>query len=483
MKNHRILGPALVCLAALFGAPSLVHAQPTVTSTTTTATNELGLEELVRSVEQRFPALLAAEQDKRAAEADRTSAAGGFDPSFKTSAGVIPIGGYPSQRLDTSIDQPLPFWGSSVFAGYRIGRGEFPVYDGKLVTNELGELRAGARINLWRDGPIDRRRANIERASLGVDIAERGFDQQRIDVVRVASFRYWDWVAAGKRLAIARAWLDLALVRDAGLARRVEAGDVPAFERQENERAILQRKAQAVAAQRSLEQAAIELSLFLRTESGAPILPDPSRLPAKIPEPTPLSPARIAADERAALERRPEIPRLAAQKKQAEVERRLAENQSRPAIDVVVVGSKDLGPGDPKLDKPVVEAAIVVDIPLLNRTANGRERAAAAQMAKVDAQTRLQRDRITADVRDAASALAAAEERAQVAGSELDVARKLAEQELRRFDLGEGTLLLVNLREQAALEAALRQIEALADWQKAFAAYRAATAGVTSAIR
>lgn len=489
-RNH--LGRVVVFGLALLAAspcPAAAQAPPArpdtalsaVTSTTTT--NELGLAELVRSVEERFPSILAAEQDKRAAEADRTSADGGFDPSWRTTGAVIPIGGYPSQRLDTAIEQALPFWGSSVFAGYRIGRGEYAVYDGKLDTNDFGEVRVGARINLWRDGPIDRRRASIERAERGVDIAARSFDQQRIDAVRVASFRYWDWVAAGQRLALARAWLDLALVRDAGLLRRVEAGDVPAFEQQENQRAILQRQAQAIAAKRAIEQASIELSLFLRTESGAPIRSDSARLPAKIPEPTPISPARVEADERAALARRPELERLEAQKKQAAIERRWAENQRRPAIDVAVVGSHDLGPGDAKLAKPVLEATIVVDIPILTRVATGRERAASAQMARIDAQARLQRDRILADVRDAASALAAAEERVIVAGSELDVARSLAKQELKRFDLGDGTLLLVNLREQAALEAALRQIDALADWQKGLAAYRAATAGVVTAIR
>lgn len=471
------LGPSMASAQESTAAP----AAAVITSTNTTGV--LNLDELVRSVEDRFPTILAAQQDVLVAEADRMSASGGFDPTWRTSAGVIPLGGYPSQRLDTAVEQPLPIWGSSVFAGYRIGRGDYPVYDGKLATNDFGEVRAGARINLWRDGTIDRRRANIERASLGVDVAESSLDQQRIDVVRIASFRYWDWVAAGRRHAIALSWLDLALVRDAALGRRVEVGDVPAFEKQENERVILQRRSQVVAAKRSLDQAAIELSLFLRTSEGKSVLPDSARLPGSIPDPSPLSPAAVAADERAAMERRPELPRLGAQKKQAEVERRWAENQRRPAIDVVVVGSKDLGAGDPKQAKPVVEAALVIDIPILNRVATGRERAASAQIARVDAQTRLQRDRIVADVRDAASALMAAEERASIARSELDVARKLAEQELRRFDLGEGTLLLVNLREQAALEAAQRHVDALSDWQKALAAYRAATAGVTTAVR
>ncbi|MDI1479823.1 TolC family protein [Polyangium sp. y55x31] len=472
-----------LALALGLAWPAVATGQTSATATASTSVGELRLDELVRAVEQRFPLILAAQQERAAAEADRLSASGGFDPSWRTSAAVIPIGGYPSQRLDTFVEQPLPWWGSSVFAGYRLGLGEYPVYDGKLATNQYGEVRAGARLNLWRDGPIDRRRASIRRAELGVDAAAQGADQQRIEATRLASFRYWDWVAAGRRLAVARTWLDLALVRDDALARRVETGDVPAFERQENQRAILQRRAQLASAQRALEQAAIELSLFLRAPDGSAILPEPARLPASMPEPTPLDVTRVRADERTAIERRPELKRLDAQKEQAEVERRWAENQKRPAIDLVVVGSQDLGPGDPKQSKPVLEAAVVVDIPLLNRVANGREQAAAAQVSRIEAQARLQRDRVVADVRDAASALAAAEQRASIARAEVDVARKLADQELRRFGLGEGTLLLVNLREQAALEAALRQIDAVADWQKALAAYHAATAGAASAVR
>ncbi|UQA57769.1 TolC family protein [Polyangium aurulentum] len=484
-------GPRPLLLCALLAAlspplPAAAQApdpQRAPVSSVPSASGVLSLDEVVRSVDLRFPLIIAAQADRTAAEAEQLTAEGGFDPGWRTSAAVIPIGGYPSQRLDTSVEQPLPFWGSSVFAGYRIGRGEFPVYDGKLATNQFGEVRAGARVSILRDGSIDRRRAGIQRAEIGTTVAGLGVEQQKIDATRLASFRYWDWVAAGRRLAIARAWLDLAQQRDAALAKRVEVGDVPAFERQENERAILQRRAGAISAERALEQAAIELSIFLRAADGSPILPPASRLPSSLPEPTPLDRARLAADERTALERRPEPRRVEAQKEQAEVERRWAKNQRLPAIDLVVVGSQDLGPGDPKLAKPVLEAAVVVDIPILNRVAKGRERAASAQVGKLDAQARITRDRILADVRDAASALGAAEGRALLARSETEVARRLAEQESKRFELGEGTLLLVNLREQAALEAALRHIDAAADWQKALAAYKAATAGAGAAVR
>jgi outer membrane protein, heavy metal efflux system len=474
----RIFALSLACLATMFGPPSFAQEQPVAppTPAPSAAANELALNEVVRAVELRFPSILAAEQDRIAAEGDRLAAAGGFDPSWRSSGMAIPIGGYPSGRFDTVVEQPLPFWGSSVFAGYRLGLGDFPVYDGKLATNQYGEVRAGARVNLLRDGPIDRRRANIKRTEIGVDVAARTVEQQRLDAVRLGSFRYWDWVGAGRKVELSQSWLDLARERDTGLARRVETGDLADIERQDNQRAILQRTAHFVAAQRTLQQAAIELSMYLRDERGNAILPPTSRLPRQIPEPTAFDAAGLAEAERAALARRPEVKRLEHQRDQAEVEQEFATNQQRPAIDLVVMGAKDLGPGDPKQDKPSLEAGVMIDIPLLNRTARGRAQAASAQVERIDAQTKLVRDRVVADVRDAVSALIAAGERVKMLRAEVDMAQQLAKQEAKRLELGEGNVLLVNLREQAALDAGLRYVDTLVEWHKAMAAYRAATA-------
>jgi outer membrane protein TolC len=467
---------ALVAPSFANGQTSAEHADSLEITTPSAASDVLELHDVVQSVEQRFPLIRAAEQERLAAEGERLAAAGGFDPSWKTNGVATPIGGYPSGRFDTVVEQPLPFWGSSVFAGYRLGLGNFAVYDGKLATNQYGEVRAGARINLLRDGPIDRRRASIQRAEIGVDVATRSVDQQRLDAVRLGSFRYWDWVGAGRKVAISQAWLDLARTRDTGLARRVETGDLAEMERQDNQRAIFQRTAHVVASQRTLEQSAIELSIYLRTETGAPVLPRTSQLPRQIPEPTAFDAARLAEAERLAIARRPDLARIELQRQQAEVEERLATNQRRPAIDFVIMGAKDLGPGDPKLDKPVLEAGVMIDIPLLNRTATGRSNAASAQVGRIETQTQLLRDRIVADVRDAVSAILAASERVKATRAEVDLAQSLSVQEARRLELGDGHTLFVNLREQAALDASLRYVDALVDWHKAMAAYRAATA-------
>lgn len=438
------------------------------------ASTPLTLDEVVRAASDRSPVVIAALADLDGARGDQRAADGAFDPTLRA-AGLLAGGGYPGQRVDVLVEQPTPLWGASVFAGYRVGLGKVPDYDGKLLTNQHGEVRGGLRVPLLRDGPIDRRRAATRRADLGVTVAELGLKQQRLEVVRLASQRYWDWVAAGARVSLTRAWLDLATSRDGDLAERVRRGDIPALERSENERSILQRRAQLTAASRALAEAANELAIFLRDPSGATITPPSSRLPASIPEPAALGldPARAAEATPA---RRPDLARIEAQRAQARVDVALAKNQRLPALDVLGVASKDLGAGDASRGKPVFEASMLLEVPIPGRAPAGRAQAAEAVAGKLDAQARLARDRAVAEIRNAVVAMETAAERARLADRELDVARSLAEAELARFRLGESNLLLVNLREQASLEAALRHVDALADAHKAVAAYRAATA-------
>jgi outer membrane protein TolC len=460
---------ALSVTAPAFAQTSETPAAPAIDA-------PLGLADVIASVERNFPLLTAAERETDIAEGELTAARGGFDSSWRTRAGTAPIGYYNPVLVDSFVTQPTPLWGTTFFAGWRLGVGAsytgIPVYDGKLETNDYGEVRAGVSVPLWRNGPIDRARANIRRAEQGRTIAALNVQQQRLEATRNATQRYWDWVAAGRRLAVGRSLLALATQRDEGLRVRVERGDLPAFERTDNARAIVQREGLVVALRRQVEQTAIELSLYVRDAQGRTRTPGADELPPGLPEPAALDPGCVRREAEAAPERRPEARRFDAQRAQQAVEREWAENQRRPAIDVTVAASQDLGPGPANRNGPVLEASLVLDIPILNRSATGREQAASAAMQRAEELGRFARDRIAADVRDALSAIEAARQRVTVARNELSLARTLAAQERERFNLGDSTLLVVNLREQAAAEAEVREIDALLEYHRAVAAWR-----------
>ncbi|MDX2024243.1 MAG: TolC family protein [Deltaproteobacteria bacterium] len=436
----------------------------------------LTLEDVLSSTTRAYPLLAAAEQRRLVASADLLSAEGGFDPSWKTRANSFAPAYYPYYTIDSVIEQPTTLWGTNVFGGYRWGRGDVPPYYGNVETARGGELRAGVSVPLLRNGPIDRRRASIEQAKLGQKVADGDLALVRIDVLRAAAYRYWDWVMAGRRLAIAKELLGIAEARDEAVHRRSQAGDVAQIDKVDNERAIAERTERVVAFTRSLDQAAIALSLFVRDSQGEPVRPAPSRLPLSLPEPQHLHDAPLAGELERALSQRPEMLRLRAQRQQLELERTWAKNQKLPGLDVGVVASRDLGQGDPRFARTEVAANVMLDVPLQRRVATGREQAAMAGIERLRAEEQMAKDRIEAEVRDSLSALEAAWKRVGLARRQRGLAIQLEKAERTRFELGESNLLLVNLREQASADAALVEAEALGTWLRAKADYRAALA-------
>ncbi len=437
----------------------------------------LQLDEVLASLERSFPLLKAAELEKSIATGDLLSAEGGFDVSWKTRGTVTPIGYYDSVRVESMFEKPTSLWGASTFAGWKLGTGQIPIYDGRQETLEYGEVRAGVNVPVWRNGPIDRRRASLARAELGKDVAGLSVAEQRIQFRRAAAHRYWAWVAAGRRLVIAHELLKNVEGRDAGLGTRVDRGDLPRVERTDNARAIEQRKAQVALSQRGLEQAAIELGLFLRDGEGKTSSPPPARMLRFFPEPPPDHSTASGNDFSLALAQRPEARRFQFQLRQNQIELDWAKNQLAPGIDLQLAGSQDFGRTSgarPDLSQPALEVTLLLDIPIQTRLMRGRADAASAMVTRLGHLQGFARDRIEADVRDAHSAIRGARERIEAARREVKLAVELENAERTRFEQGDSHLLIVNIREQQTAEAELREVDAFLDYYRAAADLTAA---------
>lgn len=440
----------------------------------------LELSEVLGSVEKHYPPLLAAIQDKVIADADVLTAEGRFDLAVKSGYEGDYLGYYRNDQYRAGFEQATSFQGMSYFAGWRLGRGEFASYDGKLQTDTLGEYKAGVRLPALRDRAIDSRRADLQKALLGRRVADLGVDQQRLLIIQLATRRYWDWVAAGRRLDVARSILKVAEDRDKLLRESADAGQIPRVEVTDNERAILTRRAQVVEAQRALELAAIELSLFYRDGAGNPVLPAPDRLPPAFPGLREVTEQRLADDIALAQRRRPEIQRFAVQRAQVEVDRKLASNQLLPNVDLVLQYTREAGDRLVRRGPDELQASLIFDLPFQRRQARGRNLSALARIEQFDQRERFARDQVAAEVRDAYSALKAAYERAIVLRREVEVARELETIERIKFDAGEGNQFLVNLREQATFDTAIREVAALNEYFRAQALYDFAIAEALS---
>jgi outer membrane protein TolC len=436
----------------------------------------LSLSDVVQSVEQHYPPLLAVLAERDIADAELLQALGKFDLTLRAGIQADQFGFYANERFFTGFEQPTQFWGSSYYGGYRVGRGSFAPYDGKLQTRTEGEWSGGFKLPLWQDRAIDEKRAALRKAELGRALARLTIDQQKLIIIQLATRRYWDWVAAGRRLQLAEAMLQVAQARDEFLKRAAQAGQIPPIEVTENQRAILQRRSQVVETDRFLQQAAIDLSLFYRDAQGNPVLASKDDIPPAFPDLTNIDESQLARDIELAIAKRPDLARFSIQKAQTEIDRRLAANQTRPAIDLGLGFTAESGTGPVRRGPQELKAALMFELPFQRRSARGKEASAGAKLRQLDQRERFTQDQIAAEVRDAVSAVRAAYERAQLTRDEYRVARDLEEAERARFRLGDGTMFIVNLREQATFDAALRELAATQDYFRSMAQYELAIA-------
>jgi outer membrane protein TolC len=205
-------------------------------------------------------------------------------------------------------------------------------------------------------------------------------------------------------------------------------------------------------------------------------MPKPEQLPSGFPsnEPQKLLPFEQALQT--AQNQRPELQRLGVQKQQTQTELDLQENQRAPGVDLSVMGAQDVGTSKDKPNRDEMYIGLNVDIPLQRRVATGRAQVASANLQRLKWERQLAENRIAADVQDVFSALNAARQRVTLSAQQQQAAQQLEQGERDRFDLGDSTILFVNLREIANGDATIMAAEATSTLLKAHADYQAALA-------
>lgn len=437
----------------------------------------LTLAEVLDSVERHDPRMQTAELGIRGAEGQFRAAKGNYDPVLRGRGVVEPV--YRNVILDTRVEQPTPLWGLTAWAGWQLGVGRRPYYNTTLdsildiddrvgsrdVRSTAGTLSAGLTLPLWRDRAIDRRRANIRQTSMERERMQEVRDAQLLQLEVAAATSYWTWVASGLRLEIEETLLDLAQARDGAVRRRIELGALDPLAGVDNRRLILDREGRVVAAERDFLQAGLQLSLYLRNSNGDPVVPDAGRLPAQLPTMVDPDTGNVETKIGEALERRPDRQARLTLRSQADVELRWAKNQRSPRVELSAWVSHYMGrPLLPDLPRTGAVMALVFEIPIPLRAARGQLEATRAGAEIVAAELRLLDNTIAVEVREGHLALVAAYRRARLANQEVELTRQLATAEYRKFQLGAGDLILVNLREVASADAANNEVQAETDY-------------------
>ncbi len=452
----------ILCGLAIVGATA-IRAEQAAQSTSPGNDAALELIEVLHSVEGHYPLLAAVAEERALASARVLSSQGAFDLRVGANAKLKPTGFYETYQGGAFLEQPTTIWGAELFGGYSIGRGDFAVWDGGDQTNGGGEFRLGFRLPLLRNRAIDKRRTVLRKAEIEADAAEPVVRESLLAFSRAASFAYWDWVATGMRVEIARQLLETARSRQSQLARRVEKGAVPAIDLTDNQRLIVDREVRLISTDRAFEQAAIELSLYLRGPEGNPRTIGANRLPSAFPPEVRPDMATLERDLERAFEQQPVLQKLDYVAQKTELDLALAKNRMLPKLDLSVAGSQDVGAASKDPDDKgdgVLEARIKIALPVQRREARGEVAAAEALLRRVQSEQRFARDRIAAEVKKAMTALRAAYDQLGATRQNLDLAQRLSKAEERKLLLGTSNLINVNIRDLQAFDAATSLITA-----------------------
>ena len=439
----------------------------------------LTLQDVLRSVLVSYPLLQAVERERGIAAGKLTTAMGAFDTKVNMAGQSLAPGTYENYRSDFGFSQQFMTGGISAFGGFRTGFGEFPTYNLGQKTADAGEWRGGLNIPLARDREIDRARATRAQAALDVSLAEPMIERSRLDYMKSAARTYWNWMGSGERYAATERLLDLATERDKQLALKVSGGIVANIERVDNQQNIALRNGLIVQADRAVQQSSIELSLYHRDEGGQPLLARRSRMR---PVPAPVEPTIEVYEQSLARASaaRPEFQRLSLQREKLLVERKLAVNQTLPGIDGQIMGNQDAGfgksplSGPNGLDRQVLQAGLVFQMPVQRRDAFGKMQTLDAQLTQVNRQLSYAEDQVRAEVQDAFSLLERAFEFHEQSKHRLELARLVALAEREQLRLGRSDVLRVTLREQAKFEAEVAEINARQEYWRAESDLRAA---------
>ncbi len=470
----------ILILIACAGILASAHAvdEPSSPEHTSTASTvpPLLLSEVTQSVTGLYPPLLAALIERDIAAGRLQSAQGVFDFNLFAKASGTPSGFYESETYDAGFERFLGLWGSTVFGGYRLTKGDLlPDYYRKNRTQEDGRLQLGMKIPLLRNGRIDKRRAAVLKARYDAELVDPLIQRQEINFMQAATSAYFSWLAAGAKLQLAQEQLNLARNRVDVLQTQFRTGLIKKIVITDNRRLVVDREIETTRSRRSFEAASLALSLFHRDETLEPVITGPDRLPEKFPEVITPESLDMMNDIRLALELRPELKKIEVELKKTGVDIEQAQNRMQPSLDASVLGSQNLGEETYKdYDEFELEAAIEFRMPLERRGARGDRMVAQSREQQLLLNAQFARERISTEVRNAYSALVAAYEQISMTDMNVMLAEELEAAEKEMFNQGASDFLAVQLREKSTFDAQIKRVEAIKSFFVSLAAYQAA---------
>ncbi len=466
------------------------HAPASGSPTESVRTAPLTIEEVLARIELTHPLLRATGLERTQARAKVLKALSAWEPKLRNELEVDRIttwnltftDGFANWQTvgynDTMIKIGHPY-GFEIFSGIRSGFGDAGILaasTGGIPRTPTGgpiampqdlqlfyaqqNIIFGGAFNLLRGFMINEEYAEFQQAELAGPQAEVKVAQKRQDLYLAGAIQYWDWQVAVKQADVVKRALAVAEERYRMVEGRSKAGAVAPIDVVEAQQEVQKRREAAIAAQRQVEYEQYKLAFFL-WENEQPVTPRPEWAPEFQGE-TPLpSEEDVAAFKVEAAEDRPEVRDLYIEAQLNNIELKLAKNNLLPKLEFE--GGPAVG-GIYYLGGFGYNMRLRFSMPLFNRAPRGKVLHAQAEQERLAYKQAYTERQVAIDVDNWLSAIVRARDRVKAATEALRLAKTLEEGERARFNMGATSVLFVNLRERAVVEAAYELYRAQADY-------------------
>ncbi len=409
------------------------------------------------------------------ARAEIMEARGAFDPKLVSAYDRKEFGNkLYYDRWQNSLTVPIQMAGIDLKVGYDRAVGTF--VNPELSTANTGLALVGVNVPIGQTLLIDGRRTALRQAQTGVNLAEADRRKQVNKALFEAAKAYWNWFLAYRTYQLVDEGLQLATVRFGGTRQRALVGEAAPIDTTEALITVQDRQVQFQQATVDLQNARLQLSVFLWGANNLPIdLP-----PNVVPQPNTdqnLNEAVVQNLLSQALQNHPELLSLEAKTAQNQLEERFR----RALIQPQVVLNASLLSRTPDvlanydwsdfrsfgLDNHKIGFDLV--LPLFLRKERGKLR----QVQIKGQQLVLERQQLTrdiqTDIQTARNEILTLGQQLAVQSQAVANQRRLVRAEQQRFELGESSLFLVNTRESKLIDLGVKLAEIRAKYQKAIA--------------
>lgn len=396
---------------------------------------------------------------------------GSFDTKLTIKNNSRVQGYYTGDYTEALLSKPINGLNSEIYGGYKKGTQTLPSYEGNYLTGEKGRYLLGGEINLFRNSDIYKNSVKTLNSEIDINGSKILYDLQKIDILQIALYKYWEWIAKGMKMKIYKELLELAEKRQNALEIQVSHGDIPKSYIIENRQYILQRKNQFQEAYNQFVVSSNELSLYYRDSNGETIPITEENLPTKMPNIQ--TNINIETDFTKIQDVNPSLKLFQIEKTKLENELKIAKSTQLPKVSISGEFYKDQGNRDITKQESVAKVGVNFSMPIERRQGKGKEFQIESKKNQITQKEIMLKNTIFAQLNSIQSNVQSFSIMLKNAIEEVEIASQLVALEKESIKQGNSNFFTLNLREQSWYYAQVKTIEMQSELNKSYIAYHA----------